>query len=98
MNMHCNLKILLKGLFLNTICIKAGVQDLLPISLLLIYVYCECTLYRLTQEFAGLGGNIGFFKNELEVQVLSRVWGNYIYLKYRLIYGNREKRSLLGNF
>ena len=33
-------------------------------------------MYRLTQEFAGLGGNIGFFKNELEVQVLSRVRGN----------------------
>ena len=28
----------------------------------------EGTLFRLSQEFAGLGGNIGFFKNELEVQ------------------------------
>jgi len=28
----------------------------------------EGTLFRLTQEFAGLGGNIGFFKNEVEVQ------------------------------
>ena len=27
------------------------------------------TLLRLSQEFAGLGGNIGFFKNELELQV-----------------------------
>ena len=57
-------------------------------------------MYRLTQEFAGLGGNIGFFKNELEVQVLSRVWGIYIiyiYFKYRFIYGNEEKSSLLGN-
>jgi len=26
------------------------------------------TLFRLNQEFAGLGGNIGFFKNELELQ------------------------------
>jgi len=26
------------------------------------------TLFRLNQEFAGLGGNIGFFKNEVEVQ------------------------------
>jgi len=28
----------------------------------------EGTLFRLTQEFAGLGGNVGFFKNEVEVQ------------------------------
>jgi len=28
----------------------------------------EGTLFRLSQEFAGLGGNIGFFKNEVEVQ------------------------------
>jgi len=28
----------------------------------------EGTLFKLTQEFAGLGGNIGFFKNELELQ------------------------------
>jgi len=28
----------------------------------------EGTLFRLTQEFAGLGGNIGFFKNEVDVQ------------------------------
>ncbi|XP_023342302.1 sorting and assembly machinery component 50 homolog A [Eurytemora carolleeae] len=28
----------------------------------------QVDVYRLTQEFAGLGGNIGFFKNELEVQ------------------------------
>jgi len=28
----------------------------------------EGTLFRLTQEFAGLGGDIGFFKNEVEVQ------------------------------
>merc|ERR1712059_133512 len=26
------------------------------------------TLFKLSQEFAGLGGNIGFFKNEVEVQ------------------------------
>ena len=26
------------------------------------------TLFKLSQEFAGLGGNIGFFKNELELQ------------------------------
>ena len=24
----------------------------------------------MTQEFAGLGGNVGFFKNELDLQVL----------------------------
>lgn len=28
----------------------------------------EGTLFKLTQEFAGLGGNIGFFKNEVEIQ------------------------------
>ena len=28
----------------------------------------EGSLFRLTQEFAGAGGDIGFFKNELEVQ------------------------------
>jgi len=28
----------------------------------------EGTLFKLNQEFAGLGGNIGFFKNELELQ------------------------------
>lgn len=28
----------------------------------------EGTLFKLSQEFAGLGGNIGFFKNELELQ------------------------------
>jgi len=28
----------------------------------------EGTLFRFSQEFAGLGGNIGFFKNELELQ------------------------------
>jgi len=28
----------------------------------------EGTLFRLNQEFAGIGGNIGFFKNELELQ------------------------------
>merc|ERR1719499_149761 len=28
----------------------------------------EGTFFKLSQEFAGLGGNIGFFKNELEVQ------------------------------
>jgi len=28
----------------------------------------EGTLFKLSQEFAGLGGNIGFFKNELEIQ------------------------------
>ena len=27
-------------------------------------------LFQLSQEFAGLGGNVGFFKNELELQVL----------------------------
>ena len=27
-------------------------------------------LSQLSQEFAGLGGNVGFFKNELELQVL----------------------------
>jgi hypothetical protein len=26
-------------------------------------------MFRLSQEFAGLGGNIGFFKNEVEIQV-----------------------------
>jgi len=26
------------------------------------------SLFKLTQEFAGLGGNVGFFKNELELQ------------------------------
>ncbi len=28
----------------------------------------EGTLFKLNQEFAGIGGNIGFFKNELELQ------------------------------
>jgi len=28
----------------------------------------EGTLFKLNQEFAGLGGNVGFFKNELELQ------------------------------
>lgn len=28
----------------------------------------EGTMFKLTQEFAGLGGNIGFFKNEVEIQ------------------------------
>ena len=28
----------------------------------------EGSRFRLTQEFAGLGGDIGFFKNEVEVQ------------------------------
>ena len=25
-------------------------------------------MFKLNQEFAGLGGNVGFFKNELELQ------------------------------
>ncbi len=28
----------------------------------------EGSLFKLSQEYAGLGGDIGFFKNELEVQ------------------------------
>jgi len=28
----------------------------------------EGTLFKLSQEFAGLGGNVGYFKNELELQ------------------------------
>ena len=30
----------------------------------------QILLFQLSQEFAGLGGNVGFFKNELELQVL----------------------------
>ena len=28
----------------------------------------EGSLFRLSQEYAGLGGDVGFFKNELEAQ------------------------------
>ena len=34
----------------------------------------QILLFQLSQEFAGLGGNVGFFKNELELQVLQSTY------------------------
>lgn len=34
----------------------------------------EGSLFRLSQEFAGLGGDVGFFKNEVESQVNLPLW------------------------
>ena len=39
----------------------------------------EGSLFKLAQEFAGLGGDIGFFKNELESQVnVPLGWNNFV--------------------
>jgi len=37
----------------------------------------EGTLFKLSQEFAGLGGNVGFFKNELELQANLPINGDF---------------------
>ena len=34
----------------------------------------QILLFQLSQEFAGLGGNVGFFKNELELQVVQSTY------------------------
>ena len=35
----------------------------------------EGSLFRLSQEFAGIGGDVGFFKNELELQANLPLFG-----------------------
>ena len=57
---------------IKTFCSKKNVWSVLHIGCITDHKLLKFILNifsRLTQEFAGLGGNIGFFKNELEVQV-----------------------------
>ena len=66
---HNNLKLLLILLSFIGHTLKSSLKHILCVDRRDNTIFpTEGTLFKLSQEFAGLGGNIGFFKNELELQ------------------------------